>query len=393
LTDSNYQKLGASATKSGLHATLNKHGLKPQENLFAQISEDTAGNPDYASFIHADGAGTKSIVAYLYARETGDISFFARLAEDALAMNLDDIYCIGSPDSLLLSNAIGRNAKLISDEMIGQIIGRYKTLAEDLNLQKIPLTISGGETADCGDVVRTLIVDATVAGRIKKENLIYTNKIAPGDVIVGLSSTGKSTYEKITNSGISSNGLTLARHSLISSEYREKYPEICDPYLEESISYRGGLKIDSVIDKLGTTIGDALSSPTRTYAPILKKIYENFFPEIHGVIHNTGGGQTKVIRFGTGNKYIKDSLFPCPPIFELIQERGNISWKEMYQVFNMGHRIEIYTSEKIAVKLIELVSQFEIEAKIIGRVEKNNTSENQVAIQSSFGEFLYSQLS
>ena len=388
---SNYQQLGASASKAGLHKVLETTGLAASEELFAAVIPDPSGDPDYFSFVHADGAGTKSIVAYLHYRETGDPSCFAGLAQDALVMNIDDVYCVGTPQSLLLSNTMGRNSHLISDEVIGVIIARYKELASQLAELGIPLQLAGGETADCGDVIRTLMVDATVAGRIAAKNLIKASSIRPGDEIIGFSSTGQATYEQRENSGVGSNGLTLARHSLLTADYLARFPECCDPALPKHIAYRGPFKTTDNAPGLMMTVGEALASPTRTYAPILSEVFQVLGHDVHGAIHNTGGGQTKVLRFGSGNHYVKDSLFPCPPLFALVQKHGGVSWKEMHQVFNMGHRMEVYVPPARSSEVIGIAERFGIEAKKIGHVEAHSggPAKNRLTIRSAFGEFEY----
>lgn len=382
-----YDKVGASATKSGLHEVLKRVNPNDHQELFCQVFPDVAGDPDYLSFIHCDGAGTKSIAAYLYYKETGDKKYFSRLAQDALVMNLDDIYCLGRPEHLVLANTLARNSHVISDEVIEEIIKGYKELALHLEQLKIPLLLSGGETADCGDIVRTLVVDATMSGRIKKSSLFKLSSIAPGDAIVGLASFGKSTYENCNNSGIGSNGLTLARHALLSTASTSQHPEVLNPYLDKQFSYCGKHAITDRPEILGTTIGDALSSPTRTYAPVLDKIYAEHFNDIKGVIHLTGGAHGKVLRFVSPCKIIKDSLFEPPPIFKLIQEGANISNEEMHRVFNMGQRMEIYCKPSIADQIINISKSFNIEAKVIGRVEVTTQDYPEVIIRKNDQEF------
>lgn len=385
---SNYEKLGASASKAGLHKALEKAGFAISEGLFASVVPDIAGDSNYLSFLHCDGAGTKSIVAYLAYRESKDLKCFAGLAQDALVMNLDDIFCIGLPENLVLANAIARNANLIPDAAIGEIVANYQKLCGTLREQNIEISLSGGETADCGDVIRTLLIDAVVGGRIKKENLINTNNIVPGDVIVGISSTGKASYEEKENSGVASNGLTLARHSLISKDYVKNYPEILDPAVDINDAYRGPFKLSDRPDGLGMSVGEALLSPTRTYVPILAKIYKALGKEVHGVIHQTGGGMSKVLRFGKNNRYIKNDLFETPPLFKLIQEHGEVQWKEMYQVFNMGHRMEIYLPKDSAAEAIKIAKDFGLAAKQVGYVERS-TGKNEVVVESKMGVFEY----
>lgn len=385
---SNYEKLGASASKAGLHKALEKADFKLSSGLFASVIPDIAGDENYLSFLHCDGAGTKSIVAYLAYKESGDVNAFAGLAQDALVMNLDDIFCIGLPENLFLANAIARNAHIIPDDAIGSIVANYQRLCKELSAQGVEIALTGGETADCGDVVRTLLIDAVVGGRIKKENLITTDNILPGDVIVGISSTGQASYEDAPNSGVASNGLTLARHSLISNAYLKDYPEILDPGVDKDVAYRGPFKLSDKPDGLGMSVGEALLSPTRTYAPILAAIFKALGRNVHGVIHQTGGGLSKVLRFGKGCRYIKNNIFDTPPLFKLIQEHGRVEWKEMYQVFNMGHRIELYLPKDVADEAIKISEGFGLEAKVVGYVEKAE-GENEVVVESQNGTFEY----
>lgn len=387
---SSYESLGVSASKSGLHDVLDKTGLSDSLGLFAKVTSDLAADPDYHCFVHCDGAGTKSIVPYLFFRETEQRELFAGLAQDALVMNLDDIYCIGTPEKLLLANTLGRNSNLIDDDIIAIVISSYKELCNRLRELGIPLEITGGETADCGDIVRTLMVDAVICGRIKKENLINAQSISPGDAIVGLSCTGTSSYEDQENSGIGSNGLTLARHALLTKDYADKYPEVFDPLVDRTLIYRGPFRVSDQPKGLGMSVGEALASPTRTYAPVLNTLLNEQDLEIHGIIHLTGGGQTKILRFGHGNLYIKDNLFDPPPIFRLIQEYGSVPWKEMYQVFNMGHRMELYVPEECIEVVVETAARFGIAARKIGYVAKlpdGETDKNKLCIDSIFGSF------
>ena len=391
MTDkSKYDKLGASASKKGIHEALEKAGASSDEGLFAQTNADIAGDKDYRSFLHCDGAGTKTIVAYLLYRETGDTSVFRGLAQDALVMNLDDVFCLGVPEDLLLANAISRNSSVVDDSIIEQIISSYLELAEKLIDLGIPISISGGETADCGDIVRTLVVDAVLAGRINNQEIINPIKLKSGDVIIGLSGTGQASYEDKPNSSIGSNGLTLARHTLIKNDYISKFPEVVDPNIDKDVAYAGPYSVTEVADGLNSTVGEALLSPTRTYAPVLLKAYQELGSEVHGAIHCTGGGQTKVLRFGNGNHYIKDNLFDIPPLFELIQKEGEVDWQEMYQVFNMGHRMELYVPHASAKTIVDIAKEFSIEAKTIGFVEGSSNGDNSVTIDSPQGKFTYS---
>lgn len=380
-----YESLGASASKAGLHSALEMAGIKTQSEHFCPLEKDIAGDEDFASFMHCDGCGTKGIVAYLLFRETGNPEAFAALAQDALAMNLDDIFCLGIPQSLQLANIINRNARLIPDQALSAIIARYHSLAAMLEEHDIPLTVSGGETADCGDIVKTLSVDAILSGRIRRDSVVNLNTIVPGDIIVGLQSDGQTSYENSHNSGIGSNGLTLARHALLSGSYAVKYPETSSSSPRTS----GGFMLTDSPAGLGMNIGQALSSPTRTYAPILKEIFSKLKGQIHGAIHVTGGGLTKVLRFGRGNHYVKDNLFPTPPLFELIQEHGAVDWKEMYQVFNMGQRLELYVPERCLKMICDLTESFGISARRIGKVEKSSGEKNKVSVESEHGVFSY----
>ncbi len=388
---SNYDKLGASASKAGLHKALDLAGAEHQASHFAQLTPDIAGDADYSSFLHCDGAGTKSVTAYIAAQESGDPKWYRGLAQDALVMNLDDVICLGKPEGLVVANLLNRNAQLVGDEVIAEIISSYIELQKNLSNYDVNFTLGGGETADCGDVTRTLAVDAVIAGRIAHSNLLSTDNIKPGQVIVGLSGAGKASWENIENSGIGSNGLTLARHTLLKKEYCEKYPEVVDPNTDSSVVYTGPFAVDDNPNGLGMTVGEALLSPTRTFAPVLIKIFESEFDKISACIHVSGGALSKVIRFGKGNIYVKDQLLPIPAIFNLIQETGNIPWKEMYQVFNMGQRMEVYCEQSAADSIIKTSESMGVEAGIIGRVEKNPDSDSQniVKVDSPNGSFEY----
>jgi phosphoribosylformylglycinamidine cyclo-ligase len=387
-----YKTLGASASKAGLHQALTQAGLAAGEDLFAPVCADVAGDPAYSCFLHADGAGTKTIVSYLRYRETGDPQVFAGLAQDALVMNLDDVFCIGTPSSLLLSNAISRNARLIGDDALTVLLSAYKELQRRFAALGIPIELAGGETADCGDVVRTLVVDAVLFGRIRTERLIRASRISAGDVIVGLSSTGQATYEDTPNSGIASNGLTLARHCLLSKAATAAYPEVLDPNLDPNVAYRGPFGVQDSADGLSMSVGEALSSPTRSYAPVLAAVYAQLPDSIHAAIHLTGGAQTKVLRFGRGLRIVKDQLFPVPPLFSLIRQHGQVPWREMYQVFNMGHRLELYLPPSAAERAIAVAGKFGIEGRIIGHVEAHgDPAANLVCLRTEQGEFEYSR--
>ena len=389
MSSDRYKNLGASATKEGIHLALKNAGLETEAQYFAHLLPDIAGDNKYRSFIHADGAGTKSVVAYLRYKDTKDCSVFASLAQDALVMNLDDVFCLGQPSSMMLSNAIGRNARLVPDEAIEAIISGYSELAASLKKLGVEVDLGGGETADCGDVVRTLLVDAVLAGRIEESNLLSPSNIQSGDAIVALSSTGKASYEKVPNSGIGSNGLTLARHCLLNSSYREKYPECVDSGIDQSISYMGPYYCTDSPSELEMNVGEALASPTRTYAPVLKKIFSTLSSDVHAVIHLTGGAHTKVIRFARSKRFVKDNLFATPEIFKLIQEHGKVSWEEMYKVFNMGQRMELYVPKNRVEQVVKLAAEFSIEAKQVGHVEDSEDSQSEVIVRSDHGEFTY----
>lgn len=365
-----YDKLGASASKQGLHKALEKSGIPADHRYFAKL----IASGETSHFLHCDGAGTKSIVAYLSYKESGDPGVFAGLAQDALVMNLDDIYCVGRPQQSLLANIINRNAELIDDEVLSVILESFVELQQQFEQLGVHFSLAGGETADMGDLIRTLVVDAVLSGYLRNDSLLSPTAIEPGNVIVGLSSTGQASYEKRPNSGIGSNGLTLARYALLSNDYHFQYPEI-GPGREKS----HGMKLSEAPDSLGgMTIGEALCSPTRSYSPILEQLYRHVGPEIKAAIHNTGGGQTKILRFARNLKIVKDNLFPVPPLFQLIQEQASIPWKEMYEVFNMGHRFELYTTKGAAPDIIQIAKEFAVEAQIIGRVEAAENSELQI---------------
>lgn len=380
-----YARLGASSSKAGVHAAIKQK----VSSYFASVMDDVCGDPNYFSLLHADGAGTKAIVAYIAYKETGDSSWFSGLAQDSLVMNLDDIACVNAFESLCLSNTIGRNKKLIPDEIIAALITGYDQCIVFLKKQGIEIKTSGGETADLGDLVRTIVIDSTLFARVKREAAISTDRITDGDIIIGLSSTGKASYETKENSGLGSNGYTLARHALISAKYFEKYPEIVDPHLSKKDIYQGKLDLFEQVPGLNLNLAEALLSPTRTYAPIIKRITDKLGNSIHGIIHCTGGGLSKNLRFGINKRYVKNNLFEVPAIFKLIQETAKVPWKEMYTVFNMGHRIEIICPEENIQEVIDISNSFNIEAKQVGHVQDANGA-NQVDIQSNYGDFKYS---
>ena len=385
-----YSKLGVSSKKEDVHHAIRSidKGLFP--GAFCRIVEDVNERKDYCSIFHADGAGTKSSLAYMYYKETGDISVFKGIVQDAVVMNIDDIMCVGASGKFFLSNNLGRNRKLISGDIIYLIITEYGTLSKKLSSLGAEIVMCGGETADIGDLVRTLVVDASIFTTIKREDVINANNIKTSDVIVGLASDGKANYEENYNSGIGSNGLTLARHGTLDHRYYAKYPEAYDPNLEENLIFQGRYELTDSIKQIGLNVGQALLSPTRTYAPILIDIFKDYREKINGIIHNTGGGQTKVLNFGQGIKYIKNDMFKVPKIFELIQDSSGTQWKEMYGVFNMGHRMEIYCDESIAKEIIKISRKHGVNAQIIGYCERSHLkNKNALEITSEYGRFEY----
>lgn len=364
-----YAKRGVSSGKEDVHAAIKNlsKGLYPK--AFCKIVEDHLGqDKDFCTIMHADGAGTKSSLAYIYWKETGDISVWKGIAQDAIIMNTDDLLCVGATDNILLSSTIGRNKNLIPGEVIAEIINGTEEVLQMLRDNGMNIISTGGETADVGDLVRTIIVDSTVTARMKKADVIE-NKIEPGNVIIGLASYGQATYENAYNGGMGSNGLTSARHDVFYKEYAEKYPESYDPLVPEQLRYNGSLKLTDTLPGVPVTAGELVLSPTRTYAPVLMEIFKHFRNKINGIIHCSGGGQTKVLHFLNNVHVIKDNLFNTPPLFKLIQEESNTPWKEMYKVFNMGHRMELYVPEEIAEEIIKISESFRVPAQIIGRVE------------------------
>jgi phosphoribosylformylglycinamidine cyclo-ligase len=379
---------GVSASKEDVHNAIKNidKGLFP--NAFCKIIPDIlGGNPEYCNIMHADGAGTKSSLAYLYWRETGDLSVWKGIAQDALIMNIDDLLCVGATDNILLSSTIGRNKYLIPGEVISAIIQGTNELCEELGQMGVHIYPTGGETADLGDLVRTIIVDSTVTCRMKRADVIDNARISPGDVIVGLASYGQATYEREYNGGMGSNGLTSARHDVFAKYLAEKYPESYDPHTPPDLVYSGGKKLTEIIGELGIDAGKLVLSPTRTYAPVIKKVLDELRPQIHGMVHVSGGAQTKILHFVERLRIVKNNLFPIPPLFRLIQEQSGTDWKEMYKVFNMGHRMEIYLPEKQSEALISLSKSFGIDAQIVGFVEASGKKE--LIIESENGRFEY----
>ncbi|QEC53332.1 phosphoribosylformylglycinamidine cyclo-ligase [Anseongella ginsenosidimutans] len=398
--DLRYSRRGVSAAKEDVHAAI-KHidkGIFPK--AFCKIIPDILGGEDgYCNIMHADGAGTKSSLAYTYWKETGDMSVWKGIAQDAIVMNTDDLLCVGATDNILLSSTIGRNKNLVPGEVIAALINGTEEILEELRSYGIGIYSTGGETADVGDLVRTLIVDSTVSCRMKRKEVISNDRIAAGDVIVGLASFGQARYESEYNGGMGSNGLTSARHDVFNKEIARKYPESYDPAVPAELVFSGGKKLTDTIsisfyDSAGSasrevqaTAGKLVLSPTRTYAPVIKKMLELYRPQIHGMVHCSGGAQTKVLHFIENLHVVKDNMFPCPPLFHLIQEQSGTPWEEMYKVFNMGHRMELYVPEIVADELVAISQSFGVDAQVIGRVAP--FAGKKVTIRSEFGEFSY----
>ena len=388
MTTDRYNQRGVSAEKEDVHAAIKNvdKGLFPF--AFCKIVPDyLTGNDDYCIVMHADGAGTKSSLAYMYWKETGDLSVWKGIAQDALVMNLDDLLCVGAFDNILLSSTIGRNKQLIPSDVISEIINGTQDLINEYKDFGIDIISTGGETADVGDLVRTIIVDSTVVARIRRNDVINNANIKAGNVIVGLSSSGQATYEHSYNAGMGSNGLTSARHDVFTKNLAKKYPESFDPLLPRELVYCGNKEMTEKIKDCPIDIASMVLSPTRTYAPIIKKIVNKHRSDIDGIIHCSGGAQTKILHFIDNMHVIKDNMFDIPPLFRLIQNQSKTDWKEMYKVFNMGHRMELYVSEQIASDIITISESFNVEAKIIGRVE--SSINKKLTIKSEFGEFIY----
>ena len=388
MSDNRYQARGVSAGKEDVHNAIKNvdKGLFPQ--AFCKIVPDyLTGDDDYCVVMHADGAGTKTSLAYMYWKKTGDISVWKGIAQDALIMNIDDLLCVGATGPILLSSTIGRNKNLIPGSVISEIINGTEELLKDLRSHGIEIYSTGGETADVGDIVRTIIVDSTVIARMKRSDVISNHKIQAGDCIIGLSSYGQASYENTYNSGMGSNGLTSARHDVFNYQLAKEFPESFDPNVPNELVYSGGKLLEDEIANLPLDAGKLVLSPTRTYAPVIKKILDQFRSQIHGMVHCSGGAQTKVLHFVNNLHIIKDNLFPIPPLFLMIQEESGTSWEEMYKVFNMGHRMEIYVPFEIASDLIAISESFGIAAQVIGKVDSFDGK--QVSIKSEKGEFSY----
>lgn len=388
MTNERYSQRGVSASKEDVHAAIKNidKGLFPK--AFCKIIPDFLGGDDeYCNIMHADGAGTKSSLAYMYWKETGDVSVWKGIAQDALIMNIDDLICVGATDNILVSSTIGRNKNLINGEVLSAIINGTDELLSELQSMGVNCFGTGGETADVGDLVRTIIVDSTVTCRMKRSDVIDNANIADGDVIVGLSSSGQATYEKAYNGGMGSNGLTSARHDVFAHYLADKYPESFDPSVPYDLVYSGHLKLTDAIEGLDIDAGKMVLSPTRTYAPIVKRLLDEMRSSIHGMVHCSGGAQTKVLHFVENIKVVKDNLFPIPPLFKTIHEQSGTDWKEMYKVFNMGHRMEIYLPAEFAQQVIDISKSFGVDAQIVGYCEA--ADKNSLTIKSEYGTFEY----
>ena len=388
MSNQRYMQRGVSASKEEVHNAIKNidKGIFPQ--AFCKIIPDIlGGEPDYCNIMHADGAGTKSSLAYLYWKETGDLSVWKGIAQDALIMNIDDLLCVGAVDNILVSSTIGRNKLLIPGEVISAIINGTDELLAELREMGVGVYATGGETADVGDLVRTIIVDSTVTCRMKRSDVIDNAQIRPGDVIVGLASYGQATYEKEYNGGMGSNGLTSARHDVFAKYLAQKYPESFDAGVPDELIYSGGLRLTDEVSGSPLNAGKLVLSPTRTYAPVVKQLLDQLRSKIHGMVHCSGGAQTKILHFVNDVRVIKDNLFPVPPLFKTIQEQSGTDWAEMYKVFNMGHRLEVYLSPEDAETVSDISKSFRIDAKIVGRVEESDKKE--LIIRSEFGEFRY----
>lgn len=388
MSNQRYMLRGVSASKEDVHNAIKNIDKGVFPHAFCKIIPDIlGGDPAYCNIMHADGAGTKSSLAYLYWKETGDLSVWKGIAQDALIMNIDDLLCVGAVDNILVSSTIGRNKLLIPGDVISAIINGTDELLAELRNMGVGVYATGGETADVGDLVRTIIVDSTVTCRMKRADVIDNANIAPGDVIVGLSSSGQATYEKSYNGGMGSNGLTSARHDVFSRYLAEKYPESFDAGVPEELVYSGGLKLTDAVEGSPIDAGQLVLSPTRTYAPIVKQLLNKMRADIHGMVHCSGGAQTKILHFVDQVRVVKDNLFPVPPLFRTIQEQSGTDWAEMYKVFNMGHRLEVYLPAEKAEEVIRISQEFGVEAQIVGRVEASDKKE--LIIKSEFGEFRY----
>jgi len=388
-TDSRYNSRGVSASKEDVHNAIRDldRGIFP--GAFCKVVPDILGNdPEFCNIMHADGAGTKSSLAYIYWRETGDLSVWKGIAQDAVVMNLDDILCTGVTQNILLSSTIGRNRNLVPGEVVSAIISGTEEVLRELRELGIGIYLTGGETADVGDLVRTVIVDSTVTARIKRSDVIVNDRIGDGDVIIGFSSAGQTSYEKSYNGGMGSNGLTSARHDVFSGYLAKKYPESYDPLVPENLVYSGNVSLTQEIEGLGITAGKLVLSPTRTYAPVVKAVLEEMRSEIHGMVHCSGGAQTKVLNFVNNLHVVKDNLFPVPPLFRMIREQSDTPWEEMYRVFNMGHRFEIFARPELANDIIDIASGFNLDARVVGHC--NGFKGRMLTITDENGRYEYS---
>lgn len=388
MSDQRYNLRGVSASKEDVHNAIKNidKGIFPR--AFCKIIPDIlGGDPEYCNIMHADGAGTKSSLAYAYWRETGDLSVWKGIAQDALIMNIDDLLCVGATDNILVSSTIGRNKLLIPGDVISAIINGTEELLADLRNLGVNAYSTGGETADVGDLVRTIIVDSTVTCRMKRADVIDNAHIAGGDVIVGMASYGKATYEKEYNGGMGSNGLTSARHDVFAKYLAEKYPETYDNAVPDDLVYSGKLKLTDAVEGVSIDAGKLVLSPTRTYAPVIKRMLDIMRPKVHGMVHCSGGAQTKIMHFVENKRVVKNNLFPIQPLFKTIQEQSGTDWKEMYKVFNMGHRMEVYLAPEDAPAVIEIARSFGIDAQVIGYVEE--APRNELIIESETGRFVY----
>lgn len=388
MNNQRYDLRGVSASKEDVHNAIKNIDKGVFPNAFCKIIPDIlGGDPEYCNIMHADGAGTKSSLAYAYWKETGDINVWKGIAQDALIMNIDDLLCVGATDNILVSSTIGRNKLLVPGEVIAAIINGTEELLADLRNLGVSVYSTGGETADVGDLVRTIIVDSTVTCRMKRADVIDNANISEGDVIVGLASYGQATYEKSYNGGMGSNGLTSARHDVFSKNIANKYPETYDHNVPENLTYSGNINLTDSVEDSPINAGLLVLSPTRTYAPVIKSILDTMRNKIHGMVHCSGGAQTKVMHFVKNKHVIKDNFFPIPPLFKLIAEQSGTDWKEMYKVFNMGHRMEIYLSPEDAQDVINISKSFNIDAQIVGRVEK--AEHNKLTLVTPYGTFEY----
>ena len=388
MSKNRYSARGVSASKEDVHKAISKidKGIFPK--AFCKVIPDyLGGDSEYCNIMHADGAGTKSSLAYIYWKETGDLSVWKDIAQDSIIMNIDDLICVGATDNILLSSTIGRNKNLIPGEVISAIINGTQEICNELNELGINIVLTGGETADVGDLVRTIIIDSTVTCRMKRNDVITNENIAEGNIIIGLASFGKAKYESKYNSGMGSNGLTSARHDVFSSYLSDKYPESYDNSLSPDLVYSGNFKLTDRIEEIDNDAGKMVLSPTRTYAPVIKEILKHFRTDISGIIHCSGGAQTKIMHFIDNLHIIKDNMFDIPPLFRIIREQSQTDWKEMYQVFNMGHRMEIYAKPQHADQIIEISKSFGVDAKVVGECKKYKGK--KLTIKSEFGEFEY----